>query len=67
MAHLIIPISISFMGGGMPWTLVGEVSTEWTSATVSRPYVASGYIVVDYFEDEEWAFIAEPADTWVLA
>lgn len=67
MARIIIPINLSFMGGGMPWTLVGEVSSEWTEATVTSPYVKTGYVEPDYFEDVEWVVTAEPDDTWVLA
>jgi hypothetical protein len=66
MARLIVPISFSFMGGGMPWTLTGELSTDWTEAAVSRPYVAMFYWLDDYVEDEEWTITAEPDDTWVL-
>lgn len=50
----------------MPWTLVGEVSTEWTAATVASPYVKTSYVVADYFEDEEWVVEAEPDQTWTL-
>ena len=67
MARIIIPINLSFMGGGMPWTLVGEVSSEWATASIASPYVARDYVVADYFEDVEWVVTAEPDDTWVLA
>jgi len=66
MAILTIPISLTFMGGGMPWTLQGELSTEWTAASVNSPYVAYGYVEPDYFVDEEWTITAEPDDTWTL-
>lgn len=66
MARIVIPISFSFMGGGMPWTLVGEVSSEWATVDAASPYVARDYVVADYFEDEEWTLTAEPGDTWTL-
>lgn len=66
MATLTIPISLTFMGGGMPWTLQGELSTEWTAAAVNSPYVAYGYVEPDYFVDEEWTVNAEPDETWTL-
>lgn len=66
MARIVIPINLSFMGGGMSWTLVGEVSSEWTTANVAFPYVAYGYIEPDYFDDEEWTVTAEPDQTWTL-
>lgn len=50
----------------MPWTLVGEVSSEWATVDAASPYVARDYVVADYFEDEEWTLTAEPGDTWTL-
>lgn len=50
----------------MPWTLEGELSTEWTAANVQSPYVDSGYVEPDYFEDEEWTVTAALSDTWTL-
>lgn len=50
----------------MPWTLVGEVSSDWTAVNVASPYVRYDYVVADYFEDEEWVITAEPDDTWTL-
>lgn len=67
MARIIIPITLAFMGGGMAWTLQGELSSDWTTATVTRPYVAMFYWLDDYVEDEEWTILPEPADEWVLA
>jgi hypothetical protein len=66
MARIIIPISLSLMGGGMPWTLQGELTTEWATATVTSPYVRFGYVEPDYFVDEEWTLAAEPDQTWTL-
>lgn len=66
MARIIIPINITFMGGGMPWTLVGEVSTTWTEVSVSSPYVAVGYVAPDYFVDVEWTIPADAEETWTL-
>lgn len=51
----------------MPWTLEGELTTEWTAATIHRPYVQSLYWLPDYVEDEEWSLSPEPDDEWVLA
>lgn len=66
MARIVIPISLTFMGGGMPWALVGEVSSEWTEANVSSPYVRYGYVEPDYFEDVEWTIAADADETWTL-
>lgn len=66
MARIIIPVRFSFMGGGMPWTLEGDLSTEWTSATVARPYVEAFYWDVGYVEDEEWTVLPSPSDEWTL-
>ncbi len=65
MARIIIPISLVF-GGSMPWTLQGELSADWTAATVSRTYVAMYYWLDDYVEDEEWTITPELSDTWTL-
>lgn len=51
----------------MTWTLEGDASTEWTAATVTSPYVKFGYVVADYFEDEEWVVTADDDETWTLA
>lgn len=67
MARIVIPITLAFIGGGMPWTLQGELASEWTTATVTRPYVAMFYWLDDYVLDEEWTIATEPDDTWVLA
>ena len=64
--RLIIPLNLVFNGGGMPWTLQGELSTEWTAVAVTSPYIAGGYIEPGYFDDEEWTVTAEPDDTWTL-
>jgi hypothetical protein len=66
MARLVIPIALTFMGGGMPWTLQGELTTEWTAATVNQTYVEMYYWLDDYVEDEEWTITPEPSDTWTL-
>lgn len=50
----------------MPWTLVGEVSSEWTGVVVASPYIASGYIAPDYFADMEWTIPADDAEIWTL-
>lgn len=50
----------------MPWTLQGELTTEWTAINVQSPYVKAGYVEPGYFEDEEWTVEAEPDDTWTL-
>lgn len=50
----------------MPWTLQGELTTEWTAANVQSPYVAHDYVVVDYFDDEEWTVLPEQSETWTL-
>ena len=50
----------------MPWTLQGELSTEWTAATVNRPYVLNFYWLDDYVEDEEWTITPDLTDTWTL-
>lgn len=51
----------------MPWTLEGTLSSEWSAATVSSPYIQYGYIEPDYFDDEEWTVTADDDETWVLA
>lgn len=66
MARIIIPVSFTFMGGGMPWTLEGELTTEWTEANVQSPYVLGGYVLPDYFADEEWTVTAAQDETWTL-
>jgi hypothetical protein len=66
MATIRIPVSFTFMGNGMPWTLEGELTTEWTAATVSTPYVEQFYWVSGYVEDEEWDITPEPSSTWTL-
>lgn len=66
MARIIIPVNITFMGGGMPWTLVGEVSSDWTTANVASPYVASGYVEPDYFVDQEWTIVPDEEEVWTL-
>lgn len=66
MARITIPVSFSFMGGGMPWTLQGELSADWTAATVARPYVLNYYWEDDYVVDEEWTITPEPSDEWTL-
>lgn len=50
----------------MPWTLEGELSTDWTSANVQSPYVAGGYVEPDYFDDEEWTVTVAQDETWTL-
>ena len=51
----------------MPWTLEGTLTSEWTQATVTSPYIEHGYVVADYFDDEEWVVTADNSDTWTLA
>lgn len=66
MATIRIPVSLTFMGGGMPWVLEGELTTEWTNATVSSPYVLTGYWDPGYTVDVEWTVEPEPSEEWVL-
>lgn len=66
MARIVIPISLTF-GGVMPWTLEGTLTSEWTQATVSAPYIDPGYIDPDYYDDEEWVVTANDDETWTLA
>lgn len=51
----------------MPWTLEGELTTEWTSATVTRPYVDQFYWEPGYTVDEEWGLTPDPSEEWTLA
>ena len=64
--RLTIPIKLVFDGGGMPWTLQGELTTDWTAVAVTSPYIAVGYIAPDYFDDDEWVITADPNQTWTL-
>lgn len=66
MPRIVIPITLSFMGAGMPWTLEGEITTEWTAANVQSPYVDYDYVVADYFADEEWTVLPAQSETWTL-
>lgn len=66
MAIIRIPFNITFMGGGMPWTLVGEATSEWTEASIASPYVRSGYVEPDYFVDEEWVIVPDEDEVWTL-
>lgn len=51
----------------MPWTLEGTLTSDWTEATVTAPYVKVGYVLADYFVDEEWVVTPDDTETWVLA
>lgn len=65
MARIVIPITLSF-GGAMPWTLEGTLTSEWTEAAVASPYVSHGYVIPDYFVDEEWTVTPDDDETWTL-
>ena len=50
----------------MPWTIVGEASSEWTAVTIASPYIAAGYIEPGYYDDEEWTIVPDDEEIWTL-